>query len=203
MTEFEKIENAVTDQPEATPDPFDPERLKLTQDFATSIGVKKALINIPVKRPSKEWWIHTHPDEKYRLETGILELREDNEIYLVDPELWESLSTEPTFSPRALFLSVNRQGVLFLWPIRLPGPDGKIDDWNRSALEIALMATEGWVRVASNRSLGAYEVHTTRGAIPSPEWPDIPLRDILRIAFKECYIDDLEHPVLKKLRGEI
>ena len=33
--------------------------------------------------------------------------------------------------------AINRQGVLFLWPIRLPGADGKIDDWSRSAMDAA------------------------------------------------------------------
>ena len=38
--------------------------------------------------------------------------------------LWPELATEATFSPRTFFTAINRQGVVFLWPIRLPGPDG-------------------------------------------------------------------------------
>ena len=34
-------------------------------------------------------------------------------------------------------------------------------------------------------------------------WPDTPFRDLLRTAFKGRYIDSLDHPVLRKLRGEV
>jgi hypothetical protein len=113
------------------PDPFNPDRLRLGQDFAGGLGVKRVLTTIPVKKPVKEWWIQVHPDESYRIQTCVLELKEDREIYLVDPELWPLLAAESTFGPRALFTGINRQGVLFVWPIRLPGHDGRIDDWNR------------------------------------------------------------------------
>ena len=36
--------------------------------------------------------------------------------------------------------AINRQGNVFLWPIRMPGPDGKILEWHRSAAEAAAVA---------------------------------------------------------------
>lgn len=183
-------------------DPFDPSRLRLSQDFAQSLGVKRALLTIPVRKPSKEWWIQTHSDEAYRMETMVLELKEDREVYLVEPELWPELATESTFGPRALFTAINRQGVLFLWPIRLPGQDGKHNEWNRSALEAATMAAGHWIRVQANMSLGAYEVYQATADLPEPNWPGQPMGDLLRIAFKDHHITSLDHPVLRRLRGE-
>jgi hypothetical protein len=183
-------------------DPFDPERLRLSQDFAASLGVKKVLLTVPVRKPAKEWWVQTHPDPAYRIQTAVLELKEDREVYLVDPTLWSELAAESTFGPRALFTSITRQNVVFLWPIRLPGPDGKIDEWNRSALEAATLAASKWVRVQANMSLGAYEVQTTVADIATPQWPEAPLQDLLRVAFKDRHITDLYHPVLRRLRGE-
>src|SRR5215470_7174713 len=61
-------------------DPFDPARLRLTQNFVTSVGVKKAIVTIPVRKPAKEWFIQTHPDPAYRIETAVLELKEDREL---------------------------------------------------------------------------------------------------------------------------
>ena len=188
---------------EPAPDPFDPARLRLSQDFAAGLGVKKALLTVPVRKPSKEWWVQTHPDESYRIQTAVLELKEDREIYLADPTLWPELATESTFSPRALFTAMTRQGVVFLWPIRLPSPDGKIDEWSRSALEAATMAAGRWIRVAANMPLGAYEVSYSMADLPNPEWPDIPFGQLLRVAFKDRYIETLDHPVLKRLRGEV
>ena len=34
-------------------DPFDPTRLRLSQDFGEQIGVKKALPTIPVRKPDR------------------------------------------------------------------------------------------------------------------------------------------------------
>jgi hypothetical protein len=158
-------------------------------------------LTVPVRKPAKEWFIRTSAD--LRIETCVLELKEDRETYLVAPALWPELASESTFGPRALFAAMNRQSVLFVWPVRLPGPDGKIDDWNRSALEAATMAESRWVRVASNMALGAYDVYEASADWPAPDWPDLPLNEILRIAFKGRVIDSLDHPTLKRLRGEV
>jgi hypothetical protein len=132
----------------------------------------------------------------------VLELKEDRETYLVQRDLWPDLATESTFGPRALFAAVNTQGVVFVWPIRLPGPDGKIDEWNRSALEAATRAQDKWHRVQANMSLGAYEVSSSEFN-KSPAWPSVSFQELLRVAFKSCFIDTLDHPVLKRLRGEM
>jgi hypothetical protein len=188
-------------KPEA--DPFDVASLRLSQDFASAVGVKTLLKTVPVKKPSKEWFVRTHPDPAYRLSTAVLELKEDRETFLVSPNLWPLLADEKTFSPRLLVTAMNRQRVLFLWPIRLPGTDGKIDDWSRSAMDAADEAMSQWVRVTSNMSLGAYEVAVASGAVADPVWPDVTFQEIIKIAFRDKMISDWNHPVLKRLRGEV
>jgi hypothetical protein len=192
-------------EPAHDPDlnPFDPARLRLSQDFRAAVGVRKVIVSIPVKKPISEWFVRAHPDQAYRIETAVLELKEDREMYLVAPELWEALATEPTFSPRLLTLSINRQGVAFLWPIRLPGPDGKLDSWNLSAHEACRMAEAEWIRVKSNQSLQGYDVEVASAALSEPSWPTMPFSEILRIAFRDRYISALDHPVLRRLRGEV
>ena len=143
--------------------PFDPSRLRLSQDFVAAAGVKKILNTVPVRKPSKEWFIQTNADPSYRLQTYVIELKEDSETYLVERSLWQELASESTFSPRALFTAMNRQGVVFLWPIRLPGADGRLDDWSRSAMEAAQHAQAKWIRVQANMSLGAYEIYEAAG----------------------------------------
>jgi hypothetical protein len=138
-----------------------------------------------VRKPAREWWIRVHPDPAYHIETAVLELKEDREVYLVESHLWPELSTESTFGPRAVFTTVNTLGVVFLWPIRLPAADGKIDEWSRSALESALLAREKWVRIQANMSLGAYEVLTSDNHKPAV-WPTASFRDLLQIAFTVC-----------------
>lgn len=188
---------------EAPADPFDPETLRLSQDFGENFGVKKLTTTVPVRKPTKESFVRTHADESYRLETRILELKDERENYLVDPSLWGHLSGESTFGPRLLQTSMTRQGVLFLWPIRLPGIDGKVDSWNQSAMEAAALAQGKWIRLSANMQLGGYDVFQATGVLPDPEWPALTLGEILRLAFKDHRIDSIDHPVLRKLRGEI
>jgi hypothetical protein len=196
------VESNLITTTHAIPNPFDPAALRLSGDFA-ALGVKKKLLKIPVSKPDKAWFVRTHPDDAYRLETCLLVLKEEREFYLVAPALWPDLAGEPTFAPQVLSLGINRQGVLFFWPVRLAGPDGKPNSWNESALEAAGLARDHWVRVTANLSLGAYEVHEATGDFPAPEWPDAPMRELLEIAFRGKRIDSPEHPVLRKLRGEV
>jgi hypothetical protein len=60
-----------------------------------------------------------------------------------------------------------------------------------------------WIRMASNMTDGKYDVYEATGDIPDPEWPDMEFRDMLKIAFDDRYIDSMDHPILKQLRGEV
>ena len=179
---------------------FDPSSLRLSQNFSEYGGVKKLLTNIPVRKPLKQDFVRVCRDPAFRLETMVLELKEDNETYLVAQDLWSELENE--LVAKVLFLAISRQNVLFLWPVRLPNPDGRHDSWNTSAIEAAKLAEDDWVRVASNMHLQAYEVSQSVGLIAEPIWPSIDFEKILEIAFKGRYIADLQHPTLRRLRGE-
>ncbi len=181
-------------------DQFDLERLRLSQDFAGEIGVKKAVITVPVRRPNRQWFVRVHPDASWRLETAVLELNDERETYLVEPDLWPELLGE--IVPKVLFAAINRQGIVFLWPVRLPGADGRHDHWNRSALEAAQLAMNSWVRVAANMSLGAYDVYQASADLPEPEWPEIGFKRLLEVAFRDRFIQEPDHPVIRRLRGE-
>ena len=177
---------------------FDPSSLRLTQDFA-SLGVKKALTTVPVRKANRQDFIRVHREEQYRLQTALLELKEERETYLVDPSLWGELASE--IVPKVIFTSINRQGVVSLWPIRLPDETGRLDDWNQSALDAATLAMNEWIRVTANMSLGAYEVFTAPPGIPEPSWPEYSFKQLLNIAFRGRFIQDLDHPVVRRLRG--
>ena len=180
---------------------FDLTKLRLSQDFVEHTGVKKHVNTVPVRKPHKQEFVRVHPSEEYRIETMVLDLKEDRETYLVAPSLWPDLAAELT--PKVLYTAMNRQKVLTLWPIRMPGTDGRIDQWNASALDAVTLARETWVRVAANMGLGAYEVYEATGEIPEPDWPDLSFSEIAKIAFRGRYIDSLDHLALRRLRGEV
>lgn len=195
------MNDSQTHDPSPEVDLFNLQRLRLSQDFTETVGVKKKTITVPVRKPHRQLFVRVHPDESWRLETAVLIVKEDRETYLVDPALWAELPGE--IVPTVLFTAISRQGVVFLWPIRLPGEDGRHDAWNRSALEAAQLSTKQWIRLGANMHLGAYEVFVATGDLPEPEWPDVSFQDLLKIAFRDKFIQGLDHPVIQLLRGEL
>ena len=75
-------------------DPFNLNKLRLSQDFDANLGVKKALLTVPVRKPNRQEFIRVHPGEDWRLATMILELKEKGETFLVDQNLWGDLQQE-------------------------------------------------------------------------------------------------------------
>jgi hypothetical protein len=189
-----------TENPETNnPDPFAPENLRLDQSFTETVGVKKLLTTIPVRKPGKQDFFRVHPDPAYRDSFPIIDLKNDREEYIVVRELVPELSSELVY--KQLCLAITRQGVLFFLPLRLPGPDGKDMEWWRSLREHAERAKTNWIRVVANRDLGAYEAMQAADTLSEPEWPTLPFWDLIRIAFKDFLIDKVDHPVIKRLRG--
>jgi len=178
---------------------IDISKLRLSQNFAAMTGVKKILATVPVKKPNRQEFIRVRPEPEWQFETAMLELKEDREHYLVSPDMWPELPGDLT--PKLLLTAMNRQGVVFLWPIRLPGEDGRLDSWNQSALEASKLAMKHWVRVSANMGLGGYEVFLATGDIPEPAWPEISFDELVNIAFKGKMIASVDHPVIAMLRG--
>ncbi|MBT6717136.1 MAG: hypothetical protein HOB18_05770 [Nitrospina sp.] len=180
---------------------FDLASLRLSQDFGSMVGVKKVITTIPVHKPHKQDFVRVRVEDDYQFSTAVIEMKEDRETFLVAQPLWNELPGE--IIPKVFLTGMTRQGVLFLWPIRLPNEDGRHDNWNRSALEAAELAKKKWVKVVSNMSLGGYEVYEATGELPDPEWPDLSFEKIMEVAFKDRYITGMDHPVIRRLNGEI
>jgi hypothetical protein len=184
-----------------TPDPFDPANLRLSQSFVETAGVKKLLTTVPVRKPGSQDFVRVRPEPEYRENFPIIELKEEREEYIVVQGLVPALTGE--FVTKTLFTTVNRQGTVFFWPVRLPLPDGKNLDWWRSGREAAELAMKSWIRVRANMNLGAYDIFEADGnnKIPDPQWPDLSFWDLIKIAFRDHLITSLDHPVIERLRG--
>jgi hypothetical protein len=141
-----------TDAPEAPPDPFDLDRLCLPQNFIEAAGVKKLLKTIPVRKPNPQDFVRVHPSPDYRRNLICVDLKDDREHFLVRPEIAPELVGETV--TKTIFTAINRQGVLFLWPVTIPPPDGKPLEWWRSMREAAELAMARWVRLKAMASAG-------------------------------------------------
>jgi hypothetical protein len=113
--------------------------------------------------------------------------------------LIEELIGEVTF--KTLFTAINRQEVIFLWPVPLPDPLGRQIEWHRSLREAAEIGIKEWVRVKANMSLGAFEMFVAQSTIAEPVWPEVTFQELIKLAFRDRLIDTIDHPVIKRLRG--
>jgi hypothetical protein len=201
MSNLPQDKTPVENEKAAAPDPFDPASLRLDQSFVESAGVRKLLTTVPVGKPSQQDFVRVHPDPAYRVEVALIELKDDREVYLVPPAIAHELAGE--FKPHTLYTTINRQGVVRLWPVRIPDADGRAMEWHRSAAEAANLAMTKWVRVKANMSLGAYEMFIAETVKTEPEWPELTFHELLRIAFRDRLVDRLDHPVVNRLRGVV
>lgn len=185
---------------DVAPDPFDPASLRLGQDFGASLGVKKVVTVVPCRKPHNQEFVRVRPGEDYRIETAVFEDKINRESFLVDRGLWSELAG--IICQVCLFTAVSRQANVFLWQVKLPGADGRSNAWNDSALSAARLAETRWVRVSSNMPAGMYDVFEAASGLSEPEWPDLTFTELLRISFRDRFIRDINHPLLRALRGE-
>jgi hypothetical protein len=89
-----------------------------------------------------------------------------------------------------------------LWPVYLPGADGKVNEWHRAAAQAAELAMTKWVRIKANMVVKTYDIYEAVSDLSEPVWPTQPLHELLSIGFRDKLVDNLDHPLLKRIRGE-
>ena len=190
------------DRDAGTPEtnPFDPARLRIGQRFGEGVDARPVLASVSARRPHRQWWIRVHPNSSMALETCILFSEQDQLFYLVDPELAPALPGETV--AMTLYTAINMSGGVFLWPIRLPDENGQQHACHTTAHHAADLARTVWTRIAWDKGRSDYTVSRARGMLPEPTWPEANLQKMLSLAFKDRYIDTLEHPVARRLLGE-
>ena len=179
---------------------FDPARLRVSQNFGELAATRKVLTSVPVTKPNKQQWVRVHPDESYRENVALIEVKESRTMYVVDPSLVFELADEIIYA--TLYTAMTREGTVFLWPVRLPDADGRPNSWFDSAREAAAESANGWVRVVANMNTGGYDYWVAPGTLAEPEWPELTYADLLAIAFKgDRFIDSIDHPLVARLKG--
>jgi hypothetical protein len=180
---------------------IDLESLRETQDFHGVYGVVKQVLNVPTHKPPETEFFRVRDGAEWVFQTSVLNLKSENETYLVAPEVKPFISD--LLKPVELYVSIDRHGNLRLIPVGLPGPDGRRNRWHESLSLVVDKARTRWVRCKANMSIGSYEMSLAGQGIPEPEWPDLSMQQILEIAFRSSVIDKPDHPVVQRLLGNI
>ena len=172
------------------------------RDVEEAAGLVEAVRTyVPVRKPSREQFFRIHPGPEYQLRSLVLELKEEGETLFIAPTLQNALLGEKCVGQRILRLGVTRQGVAFVWPVRPPMAD-RADAWASTALDAIAHAERRWTRMTADMALGGYRI-AVAAVDDEPTWPTESFGELLKIAFKNSVVDSLDHPTLRRLRGEV
>lgn len=200
----ESLQSKDRAQPQAgVNDPFDPSRLKVSQDFIDAANVKRKHTSCKVGRPDKQAFFRVRPGEENRMTAAVIEVQKERGLdsYLVLPELLAVPEIQREASPRIIVTGIDRANEVFLWPLKLPSGSGQGDSWSQSCLEAAMIAETSWIRLQANMSIGMYMVLQAESILPEPSWPELNFPQLLKLGFKDRLIDSIDHEVIQKLRG--
>jgi len=176
------------------------ERVRLDQDYLDDSDVQQILSTVVIRKPNKDEFFRVHSDPNRNFFAGTLKLNTEREIYVCDPDVIPSIKEDVI--AKSFVQCINTASVTFLWPLKLPSNDGRaLDQWSRSALNAASLAKDKWIKMRSDFSAGGYFAFQAKGDLPDPEWPEETFEEILEIAFRDCYIDNVDHHIIRKLKG--
>ena len=123
---------------------------------------------------------------------------------MIDPDILPDIQLESQLKEMTIYMCVTMSSTPFVTCIPQPDEMGKINSWHESGHRTMEEAKQCWVRRQADRSNGGYIITKAMNAkLPDPKWPTMTLSEIIERAFEKFYIDDINHPVLQRLRGEV
>ena len=183
---------------------IDLERVRAKADQLIDLGVATEYTVIPIRNPKPDEFYRCMADEEYSMDANILSLKTENEWYLIDPEILPEIQLESQLRVMTLYVCVTMNSTPFVTCIPQPDEMGKINSWHESGHRTMEEAKLCWVRRQADKANGGYVITKAMNAkLPDPKWPTMKLSEIIDRAFNKFYIDDINHPVLQRLRGEM
>ena len=183
---------------------IDLERVRARADQSIDLGVTTEYTVIPIRNPKPDEFFRCMSDENYTMDAHILSLKSENEWYLIDPEILPEIQLESQLRVRTLYVCVTMNSTPFVTCIPQPDEMGKINSWHDSGHRTMEEAKQCWVRRQADKANGGYIITKAMNAkLSDPKWPTMTLDELIGKAFDKFYIDDISHPVLQRLRGEM
>lgn len=180
---------------------FDPKLYRQAQNVRMDeslVLTRKMQTIIPVRKPSKKQFVSVHPSPEFRAENmPTIEDESTGEIYLMAADLEFPADIENKVDFLNLAAAITVDGSMFLWHYK-----NSTNSWSDSARIAVREASRGWVRVIADKSSNGYLLEKPMVPPAAPNWPLVSFTQMLETAFGTRYIDSLNHPLMKKLRGD-
>ena len=198
------IPNPIAVTPETESIFADLEQFKIDMKEAGLEGAEEQLATVQVRKPPADEFVRVHPERSMTITVALHEGRDNftSEYYVVKPKVLGTVMDLRAAFYAQLYVTVTRSGTVMLWPVKLP-TGGAGNPWFDSALKGAELAKSDWIRIFADPGQKQYRIIKALGDFDPPAFPEKPLNELLAIAFKGRVIDSADHPVCRKLRGEV
>jgi hypothetical protein len=157
--------------------------------------------SIPVGKPKDFFRVCLDP--AWRRVCGIYTKKVEGQIeeeqFLIAPNM---IGRVDEFQRCTLVTVIYRDGSLRLWPLKIPGEDGKDNDAWRTARSAAKEAMDKWVKLVWKK--GGYLTRAAQpGYAPEPDWSKVPpFDDLVKLAFgTHGIIRSEDHHIARDLIG--
>ena len=177
---------------------FEIEDVLVSQNYDQQVEVKKEPLSVDVRKPNRNTFFRTFSDSANW--PTVATVNEQYETYLVAAKLKEAIHG---CRSTTLIPWMDRNGGLFIYPMNQPLEGYTPTDWYKTASQGVIQAQKAWVKMASNKKAQNYDLVIAKGDLPPPLWPDpFDMADLVKRAFAERFIADLDHPVIRRLEGQ-
>jgi hypothetical protein len=120
----------------------------------------------------------------------------DGQVFLVAPGMWDLLARHTVSA--TLFFLMTEQGAPLVAPIPFPEVGEKEHTAHSSFRIIAAIAEKEWCFAIYKKATQSYEKGDSTD-FGEPVWPDLTLGQVLEKAFRDLYINETTHPLVKSL----
>ncbi|MBQ0721697.1 MAG: hypothetical protein KBT88_16165 [Gammaproteobacteria bacterium] len=200
MSTPKKSNNAktITTAVEKSAGSFSLESIRVDQNFGKKAGITKQPKKVKVRKPSKQDFFRTHPDRKTWIHARVIELEATGEVFLIASKIEAQIRDQSR--PVILVPVIDRYGLVSIWALKLPPEGCPPMGWHVSSMEAAELAQWNWVKM---QAVGkSYLNSVATGIEDDPEWPEpFNLEALIQEAFADRFIDSVNHPVVRRLRG--
>ena len=160
-------------------------------------GAESAVVEC--RRPAKGHFFTVRPEPskpwKDRAFYFLLQI-EGRDPYIVAPAIAEEKKEEDTIRPVLIVRYVTMAGEEGLWALKLDPPDGKSNNFNKSALNILEIAESGkWVRIVSTKKHYRHQVSKKTFEQVPPKFTDRSFSDLIDTAFKDRTVTSSDHEI--------
>lgn len=155
--------------------------------------------SVVIRRPRKTEFIRTQLSPGCLGPFPLVVDRDNERFYAVDRSMWQLLAGH--LVNMALIPSTTDMGRIFLWPVRLPDAEGRLDSWNESAMHLARLAEERWLRLDRDRDGNEYVPVFPERDLPDPDWSDIVFDHLLGLAENGRDVRSEDDPIVRRLLG--